>query len=104
MVKSRRVSHGHARRIPKGARLVGRSHLNSVPQGRHRRVETLVLPNGIETTSMGWRYRETPLEIDGLYFSNRETTYGTALAFGFLSGFADAGRTRQVSLLGAIPM
>lgn len=92
------------RRIPKGSRLIGRSHLNTVLKGVIVEFETLVLPNGIETNINGLALSRNALpEIDGLYFSNRDTTYGTALAFGFLSGFADAGRTRQINLLGSVP-
>lgn len=92
------------RRIPKGSRLIGRSHLNTVLKGVIVEFDTLVLPDGIETSVSGLALSRNALpEIDGLYFSNRDATYGTALAFGFLSGYADAAKTRQFSLLGSIP-
>ncbi len=37
------------------------------------------------------------------YFSDKLVNYGTALAFGFLSGFADAGRERQITAIGSQP-
>ncbi len=90
------------RRIPKGSRLIGRSRLNPVLKGVIVEFDTLVLPNGIETQISGLALSRNALpEIDGLYFSDRLQTYGTALAFGFLSGFADAGRRREVTALGA---
>jgi hypothetical protein len=92
------------RRIPKGSRLVGRSHLNPVLKGVIVEFETLVLPNGIETSISGLALSRNALpEIDGLYFSDELQTYGTALAFGFISGFADASRTRESTILGSVP-
>ncbi len=90
------------RRIPKGSRLIGRSRLNPVLKGVIVEFDTLVLPDGIETQISGLALSRNALpEIDGLFFSDRLQTYGTALAFGFLSGFADAGRRREVTPMGA---
>ncbi len=92
------------RRIPHGSRLIGRSRLNPVLKGVIVEFETLVLPTGIETSLSGLALSRNALpEIDGLYFSDHLQTYGTALAFGFLSGFADAGRVRERSFFGSIP-
>jgi hypothetical protein len=92
------------RKIPKGSRLIGRARLNSVLKGVVVEFETLVLPNGIETLITGLALSRNALpEIDGLYFSNRNITYGTALAFGFLSGYADAAKARQVTVFGSVP-
>lgn len=92
------------RRIPKGSRLIGRSRLNPTLKGVIVEFETLVLPNGIETSIAGLALSRNALpEIEGLYFSDKGLTYGTALAFGFLSGFADAARTRQISFWGSVP-
>lgn len=89
------------RKIPKGCRLIGRSHLNPILKGVIVEFDTLVLPNGIETSLSGLGLSRNALpEIDGLYFSNDLETYGGALAFGFLSGFADAARKRQPTVLG----
>ena len=92
------------RRIPKGSRLIGRSRLNSVLKSVIVEFETLVLPEGIETSIAGMALSRNALpEIEGLYFSNRNVTYGTALAFGFLSGYADSARSRQLTFYGAVP-
>jgi hypothetical protein len=92
------------RRIPRGSRLIGRSHLDPVLKGVVVEFSTLVLPSGIETGLSGLALSRNALpEVEGLYFSDRVTTYGTALAFGFLSGFADAAREREVTILGSQP-
>lgn len=92
------------RRIPKGCRLIGRSRLNPVLKGVIVEFDLLVLPNGIETPLRGLALSRNALpEIDGLYFSDRLQTYGTALAFGFLSGFADAARVREPTFFGPQP-
>jgi len=89
------------RRIPKGSRLIGRSRLNPILKGVIVEFDTLVLPNGLETNLSAMALSRNALpEIDGLYFSDSLETYGTALAFGFLSGFADAGRRREVTAIG----
>jgi hypothetical protein len=92
------------RKIPKGSRLIGRSRLNPVLKGVIVEFDTLVLPNGIETSISGLALSHNALpEIDGLYFSDDLQNYGTALAFGFLSGFADAARKRQPTIYGYQP-
>lgn len=92
------------RKIPKGSRLIGRSRLNPVLKGVIVEFDKLVLPNGIETNISAMALSRNALpEIDGLYFSNRAVTYGTALAFGFLSGFSAAARDREVTVLGSQP-
>ena len=92
------------RLIPKGSRLIGHSRLNPVLKNVTIEFETLVLPSGIETPLTGLALSQGALPaIDGLYFSNRDVTYGTALAFGFLSGFSGAARTQQATALGPVP-
>jgi hypothetical protein len=92
------------RRIPKGSGLVGSAHLDTVLKGVIVTFDKLILPNGIETSIAGLALSRNALpEIDGLYFSNRDVTYGTALAFGFLSGFADAAKSRQTTIWGSQP-
>lgn len=92
------------RRIPKGSGLVGSAHLDTVLKGVVVTFEKLILPNGIETNIAGLALSRNALpEIEGLYFSNRDVTYGTALAFGFLSGYADAAKTRQATIWGSQP-
>lgn len=89
------------RRIPKGSRLVGRSRLNTILKGVIVEFDTLVLPNAIETSINGLALSRNALpEIDGLYFSDNLQNYGTALAFGFLSGFSDAAQTSQPNVFG----
>lgn len=92
------------RRIQIGSRLIGRSRLNPVLKGVIVEFDTLVSPTGIESRLSGLALSKNALpEIEGMYFSDRMTNYGTALAFGFLSGFADAARTRDITLLGPTP-
>lgn len=89
------------RRIPKGSRLIGRSRLNPVLRGVIVEFETLVLPDGRETRLDSLALSRDALpEIDGLYFSDKLQTYGSALAFGFLSGLSDAGRRRRPGIIG----
>lgn len=92
------------RRIPKGSRLIGRSRLNPILKGVIVEFEMLVLPNGIETPLIALALSRNALpEIDGLYFSNDLETYGAALAFGFLSGFAAGAREYEPSIYGSQP-
>ncbi|MCB0357345.1 MAG: TrbI/VirB10 family protein [Bdellovibrionales bacterium] len=92
------------RKIPKNSRLIGRSHLNPILKGVIVEFDTLVLPSGEETTVNGLALSRNALpEIDGLYFSDSLQTYGTALAFGFLSGFSAAARDRELTTLGSQP-
>lgn len=90
------------RKIPKRSRLIGKSRLNPVLKGVVVEFETLVLPSGIETSLNSLALSRNALpEIDGLFFSDSLQTYGTALAFGFLSGFAEGARERDFSFFGS---
>lgn len=92
------------RRIPKKSRLIGRSRLNPILKGVIVEFETLVLPDGTETNISGLALSRNAMpEIDGLYFSDDLQNYGTALAFGFLSGFADSARVREPNVFGSQP-
>jgi hypothetical protein len=92
------------RRILKGSRLIGRSHFDPVLKGVVVEFNTVVSPAGIETPINALALSRNALpEIEGLYFSDKFANYGTALAFGFLSGFADAARERESTLLGSQP-
>ncbi len=92
------------RKIPKGSRLIGRSYLDPVLKGVVVEFDTLVLPSGIESSMNGLALSRNALpELEGLYFSDRLATYGTALAFGFLSGFSDAAREREGTAFGSQP-
>lgn len=92
------------RRIPLGSRLIGRSHFDPLLKGVVVEFDTVVFPNGIESSISALALSSNALpELEGLYFSNKLVNYGTALAFGFLSGFADAGRERQITALGPVP-
>lgn len=89
------------RKIPAGTRLVGRSHLDPILKGVVVDFDTMVFPTGIEVNFNGLALSRDALpEIEGLYFSDALRTYGTALAFGFLSGMADASRLRRVTPFG----
>lgn len=92
------------RRIAVGSRLIGRSHFDPILKGVVVEFSTVVSPAGLETPINALALSRNALpELDGLYFSNKATTYGTALAFGFLSGFADAAREREFTLIGSQP-
>lgn len=92
------------RRIKKGSRLIGRSRLNPILKGVVVEFQTIVSPNGNETRLSGLALSRNALpEVDGLYFSDDLQNYGVALAFGFLSGFADAARKREVTIIGSQP-
>jgi len=92
------------RKIPKGSRLIGRSHLDPILKGVIVEFDTLVVPNGMESSISALALSRNALpELEGLYFSDRLTTYGTALAFGFLSGFSDAAREREGTAFGSQP-
>jgi hypothetical protein len=92
------------RRIPRGSRLIGRSHFDPLLKGVIVEFSTIVFPHGIESSLNALALSRNALpEIDGLYFSDRMTNYGTALAFGFLSGFAGGAREGQYTLVGYQP-
>lgn len=92
------------RKIPKGSRLIGNARLNQVLKGVIVEFDHLVLPNGIETDIKGLALSRNALpEISGLYFSNDLENYGTALAFGFLSGFSDSAKEREPTIFGSQP-
>jgi hypothetical protein len=92
------------RRIPRGSRLIGRSHFDPLLKGVIVEFSTIVFPHGIESSlnALALSHNALP-EIEGLYFSDRMTNYGTALAFGFLSGFAGGAREGQYTLVGYQP-
>jgi hypothetical protein len=92
------------RRIPRGSRLIGRSHFDPLLKGVIVEFSTIVFPHGIESSLNALALSRNALpEIEGLYFSDRMTNYGTALAFGFLSGFAGGAREGQYTLVGYQP-
>jgi len=64
----------------------------------------MVLPSGRQIDGvklLALDQRAFP-EVEGIYFSNKGETYGTALAFGFLSGFASAGQEREQTAFGSV--
>jgi hypothetical protein len=92
------------RKIPKRSQLIGNSRFDPVLKGVVVEFQTLVFPNGIESSLNGLALSRNALpELEGLYFSDRLATYGTALAFGFLSGFSDAAREREPTPFGSQP-
>jgi hypothetical protein len=92
------------RRILPASRLIGRSHFDPILKAVVVEFNTLVSPAGIESSMSGLALSRNALpEIEGLYFSDKLVNYGTALAFGFLSGFAEAGRERGATIFGSQP-
>lgn len=92
------------RKILRGSRLIGRSHFDPILKGVVVEFTTVVSPSGIESSVSGLALSRNALpEIEGLYFSDKLVNYGTALAFGFLAGFADAGRSQAVTVVGPVP-
>lgn len=92
------------RRIPRGSRLIGRSHFDPLLKGVIVEFGTIVFPDGMESSLNALALSRNALpEIEGLYFSDRMANYGTALAFGFLSGFAGGAREGSYTLVGYQP-
>lgn len=92
------------RRIPRGSRLIGRSHFDPILKGVIVEFGTIVFPDGLESSLNALALSRNALpEIEGLYFSDRMVNYGTALAFGFLSGFAGGAREGAYTLVGYQP-
>ena len=92
------------RRIPRGSRLIGRSHFDPLLKGVIVEFGTIVFPDGLESSLSALALSRNALpEIEGLYFSDRMANYGTALAFGFLSGFAGGAREGNYTLVGYQP-
>jgi len=93
-----------SRRLPAGTKLIGRAALNPALKGVVVRFHHLVLPNGKERVVSLLALNEHAMpELQGIHFSNEFETYATALSFGFLAGFADAGREREVTAFGSAP-
>lgn len=93
------------RRIPKSSRLIGSARLNPILKGVIVEFNTLVLPDGRETTVSGLALSRNALpEIEGLYFSDDLERYSTAMAFGFLSGFSNAAQEREPTIFGSQPV
>ncbi|MDB5038597.1 MAG: hypothetical protein JWQ35_2125 [Bacteriovoracaceae bacterium] len=92
------------RRIPRNSRLIGSAQLDPMLKGVVVRFRTLVSPRGIEfPVNILALSPELFPELDGIYFTNDLETYSSVLAFGFLSGFADAARQTQPTIIGSIP-
>lgn len=92
------------RRILPSSRLIGSSHFDPILKAVIVEFNTLVSPSGMESPLSGLALSRNALpEIEGLYFSDKLVNYGTALAFGFLSGFAGAGRERESTIFGSQP-
>jgi len=93
------------RRIPKGTRLIGSAKLNPVLKGLIVRFDTMVLPSGKQIDGLrllALDHRAFP-ELEGIFFSDKAEVYGTAMAFGFLSGFSSAGQEREATSNGSVP-
>lgn len=92
------------RKFERGSRLIGRSHFDPILKGVIVEFNMIVSPKGIESSLSGLAMSRNALpQIEGLYFSDKLVNYGTALAFGFLSGFSSAGREREVTAFGSQP-
>lgn len=93
------------RAIPKGTRLIGTARLNPMLKGLIVRFDTMVLPSGKQLDGLNLLALDGHAfpELSGIYFSDKATVYGSALAFGFLSGFSSAAQDRESTLSGSIP-
>lgn len=92
------------RRIEKGSRLIGSASLDRVLKGVTVKFDTLVTPKGVQYDDLGLlalSEKAYPL-VEGIYFSDAGSKYGTALAFGFLSGFSSAGMEREATPNGSV--
>ncbi len=92
------------RRIEKGSRLIGTASLDRALKGVTVKFDTLVTPKGVQYDDLALLAlsdRAYPL-IEGIYFSDAGAKYGTALAFGFLSGFSSAGMEREATVAGSV--
>lgn len=92
------------RRIERGSRLIGSASLDRALKGVTVKFDTLVTPKGIQYDDLALLAlsdRAYPL-IEGIYFSDAGAKYGTALAFGFLSGFSSAGMEREATIAGSV--
>jgi hypothetical protein len=92
------------RRIERGSRLIGTASLDRALKGVSVKFDTLVTPKGVQYDALSLlalSERAYPL-IEGLYFSDAGAKYGTALAFGFLSGFSSSGMEREATIAGSM--
>ena len=95
---------GGQRRIERGSRLIGSASLDRALKGVTVKFDSLVTPKGIQyddLSLLALSEKAYPL-VEGIYFSDAGTRYGTALAFGFLSGFASGGMERESTLAGSV--
>lgn len=93
------------RRIPEGTRLIGTARLNPILKGLVVKFDTMVLPSGTQIDDLSLLAldgRAFP-ELSGIYFSDKGEVYGSALAFGFLSGFASSAQDRESAPSGSFP-
>lgn len=93
------------RRIERGSRLIGSASLDRILKGVVVRFDTLVTPKGIQYDGLALlalSEQAYPM-IEGIHFSDAGIKYGTALAFGFLSGFATGGMERENTITGSAP-
>lgn len=94
----------HKRKIQKNSRLIGQAYLNPILKGVVVEFSKIVLPTGKENNIKALALSRNALpELEGLYFSDDLEKYSTALAFGFLSGFANAAQDREPTIYGATP-
>ncbi len=92
------------RKIEKGSRLIGTAGLDRALKSVVVKFDTLVDPKGLQhdgLSLLALSDNAFPL-IDGLYFSDAGVKYGSALAFGFLSGFASGGMEREATIAGSV--
>lgn len=92
------------RRIEKGSRLIGSASMDRALKGVTVKFDTLVTPKGVQyddLSLLALSQNAFPL-IEGIHFSDAGLKYGTALAFGFLSGFANGGMEREPTIGGSV--
>lgn len=93
------------RRIPKGTKLIGRATYDPTLKGVNVRFETMTSPNGIQYDDLdllALSENAWPM-IEGIVFDDTGVQMGTALGFGFLSGFASGGQERETTPFGSAP-
>lgn len=93
------------RKIPVRTRLIGSARLNPILKGLVVRFDTMVLPSNTQIDGVRLLALDQQAfpELSGIFFSDKAEVYGTALAFGFLSGFASASQDRESTLSGSVP-
>lgn len=90
-----------ALRIPVGTRLIGRAQMNTALRSVDVHFTTMVSPKGKEYPAQILALSKSLFgELNGIFFSNDLETYSSIMAFGFLEGFSQSAKDRQVVIGG----